>query len=307
MQKYDIHPELAELGGKFPFNAAFLTLAVPLMRLLPDPKLPAGLCLKRFCVPGYRGLSVKIELFEPENLPEHAPALLYFHGGGFGMAASAHHRQMAHAYALGAGCRVVFPDYHLLPRHPFPAAREDALAVWAWMEQNAGALGIDTARMAVGGDSAGGLLAIDVANLAAPHGLLTPCLQMLIYPVTDRRMGSESMRTFTDTPMWSAPLNRNMWEMYLKNTPENARDAACPAYTLLPADIAPAYLETAQFDPLRDEGKAYAERLAAAGGEIQLVETEKTIHGYDIAHDSAPGKENLARRIAALQAAFAAK
>lgn len=304
MQSYDIHPELGALNGKLPFGPLFLRVAVPFMRLLPDPKLPDALAKKEYRIEGFKGLPVKVELFEPRALCGNAPAMLYLHGGGFGLAASAHHKEMAQAYAEQAGCRVFFPDYHLLPKHPFPAAREDSLSVWRWMEENANALSIDKNKMAVAGDSAGGLLALDVANLAAARGLVAPCFQMLIYPATDWRMETESMKAYTDTPMWNAKNNKIMWDMYLKDIPSEQKDAACPAYTPLPEILPPAYLETAEFDPLHDEGAFYAKRLLAAGGEVELVETKRTIHGYDVAHDCSLSKENLARRIRALKKAF---
>lgn len=309
MSKYAIAPGFPRLNWNVPFVPSVLALAAPAQRLLWKlTPLPGGVRVSRFMVRGFQGLPVPVEVYSPPACPADAPCLLYFHGGGFGFSGAPHHKRAACRYALGAGCHVVLPDYHLLPRYPFPAAREDALAVYAQLAAGGRALGITPARIAVGGDSAGGALAAYVCHLAAARGLPAPCFQMLIYPVTDGQMACPSMEQYPDTPLWNARQNRRMWAMYLPAalSPEERAEAS-PMEAPLPGQIPNAYVETAEFDCLREEGLTYALRLMQAGAKVELLETKGTIHGYDVFARHPIAKENTARRACILRAAFQSK
>lgn len=305
MAKYAIHPDFRICKINAPFNKFFLFLASPVMKFaLKLTRVPTGISAQRFTVRGFQNLKIPVDIFIPDGCDKKAPCLLYFHGGGFGFNASPYHKKIACRYALNAKCKVVFPYYHLLPRFPFPAARDDAIAVYSWLIGCSENLGIDTRRIAVGGDSAGGVLAAYVCNLAPCFDLPQPCLQMLIYPVTDMLMSSESMKRFQDTPMWNSKRNKNMWQMYLKNTPQNQWSNASPMQMSLPLEIPDTYIEAAEFDCLRDDSVSYASRLQNAGGKVTFIQTYGTVHGYDIVQNSSITKESMQHRFEALHSAF---
>lgn len=304
MSRYAIHPDFAPIAHfqppsapwTLPLSNAFLSL----FTLRSDREVR----VERLHIPGHDGGTVPTLLVAPRELASPAPCLVYAHGGGFTLKASPHHYRMVRAYALRAGCLVLFPDYRLAPRFPFPAAAEDVFAVYRWAEHNAGKLGIDPGRLALGGDSAGGNLAAACALMARDRGAVLPCLQMLIYPVLDRRMETGSMAAFPDTPMWNSRKNREMWRMYLPALPEENLAYASPPEAPSLAGLPPAYIETARFDCLRDEGAAYARALEAQGVAVTLNETEGTVHGFDFIQSSGIVKQCMARRVEALRRAF---
>lgn len=156
---------------------------------------------------------------------------------------------------------------------------------------------VDADRIAVGGDSAGGYLAAEVALQAQRQGVRKPCFAMLVYPVLDSRMNTASMKAFIDTPMWNARLNKKMWD-YCRSP------ALSPSEEADVSGFPPAYIETAQFDCLHDEGAIFVARLKEQGVEVEYNSTAATMHGFDIAKNSPVTKEAIKRRIAALNAAF---
>ena len=217
-------------------------------------------------------------------------------------------------YARDAHCKVVLPDYHLSPKYPYPAAYEDTIAVYRWMQENARKLQVDSARIAIAGDSAGAALAALLCNSCEKRDLIGPCAQMLIYPVTDASMSTDSMQKYQDTPLWNAKNNRKMWEFYLNGTKHKPNDDtmrtlenASPMKQILPKNIPHTYTETAEFDCLHDEGVLYADKLMAAGVNVELNETRGTIHGYDSASNARIVKENVAKRIAFLKSVLKEK
>ena len=248
------------------------------------------------------GILLRTDVFEPSRKKASlSPCLIYFHGGGFGYGAAPHHKRLAGIYASESGVTVVMPDYRLLPRHPYPAALDDGAAVYRWIMANAEKLRIDKNRVAVGGDSAGGTLAAGICNSGEKFSCIPPKLQMLLYPVTDMKMQTDSMKKYVDTPMWNSKNNRRMWEMYLQNVPIEKITKASPMDEQLPAVIPDTYIETAQFDCLRDEGIAYGERLAKAGGKVEITETCGTVHGYDAVLHSSETIKAIKKRIHVLR------
>lgn len=237
--------------------------------------------VRRETVTGYLGGDVEILIIEPKNREMPSPALVYCHGGGFVFGASGHHYKTAKKYALLTGAVVIFVNYRLAPKYKFPTAPEDCYAALRYVYGNADSLGIDRERIAVGGDSAGGALAAAIVQMSRDRGCEIPLFQLLIYPVTDRRMITQSMQDFTDTPMWDARLSVMMWRAYLPNDVENIAYAS-PAEAERFDMLSPAYVETAEFDCLRDEGLEYARALAGAGVETEIYETKGTIHAFDL-------------------------
>lgn len=298
--KYDIHPDFARLNFTPSLTPLMMRAAAPVMKLMASAvRVPESIRISHHTLPGYRGKPVSVEVFTPTHLASPKPCLLYFHGGAFVFRAAPYHKKLVLRYAEGAGCAVAFPEYHLLPEYPFPAAQTDAVCTFDWLVDHADELGIDRRRIAIGGDSAGGLLTAAVCALGADASI-----QMLLYPALDARMQTESMKVFTDTPLWNSTLNKKLWAMYLINTPLERWAEASPMQWPLPKRIPPAYIETAEFDCLRDEGIAYAERLRTAGAEVTLNQTQGTIHGYDMVAGSAITEDSVTKRIAALKQAF---
>lgn len=232
-------------------------------------------------------------------------ALVYYHGGGFLFGAAGYHYRLAREYALRTPCCILFVQYRLAPRAPFPLPVEDAYAALQWTVENALRLGISEDKIAVGGDSAGGALATAVSLMARDRMGFCPRFQLLVYPVTDRRMQSASMHRYTDTPMWNSKLNHLMWMGYLPNLSAGTISYASPAEAESLADLPPAYVETAEFDCLRDEGIAYAHALRDAGVPAVLCNTRGTMHGFDIAENAHTSRVAVARRIKYMRSMFA--
>ena len=198
--------------------------------------------------------------------------------------AAGYHYGNAMRYAKEVGCKVVFPLYRLAPQHPFPAFFEDCYAAFCWAYDHAEELGIDVNHMGIGGDSAGSTLAVGVCLMARQRNHSVKFrFQMLPYPFLDARNESESCKRFTDTPMWNSSLSDRIGPM----TKVDKNDPNYVWYSPVEADsfegLPPAYIETAEFDCLHDDGILYAELLRNAGIDVTLNETKGTMHGFDIA------------------------
>ena len=232
------------------------------------------------------------------------PVLLYYHGGAFALSWASLHQLACERYALEAQCMVILVDYRLGPRKPFPAGFQDCYAAYQWVLAEAQALGADASRIAVMGDSAGGALSAGVAQRALDEGG-SICGQALIYPVLDSDCKTLSATQFDTTPVFNAESNRRMWRMYLKNVPAGLDpEYASPGHRKELAGLPQTYLETAEFDPLRDEGLEYAARLTSAGVNVDLNATSGTVHGYELAANNPSVEKSMRRRIEALRDFF---
>ena len=296
-----IDPELRSSANSFPFNRGIVTVGNLYQdlewRLL---KVPDGMEEKVITIEGTQKLSVKTTVFSPADAGTVMPALIYVHGGAFAYKAAAYQKKLALIYAKKAGCRVFFPHYHLAPKYPYPAAYEDVMSVYRYVTEHAKELGVDPARVGMAGDSAGASIAALVGNRWEEEKVPMPCLQMLVYPVTDARMETDSMKRFTDTPQWNAEANARMWDYYCGEDREK-RDQASPMQCDLPQELPATYIETAEYDCLHDEGLAYAGKLKSAGTAVEINETKGTFHGYDAAIDAQIVKQQISRRISFLR------
>ncbi len=300
--KYDISKEYGLYVHMHPpLTKAILPSVNFLLGLLPKSGLK-GLDVKKLSLPSTDGEGIDALLISPKDAGDNAPCLVYFHGGGFVMEAAPSHYRLTAEYARRAHCRVLFVKYRLAPGYVYPVQVNDCFCAYKWALENADAIGTDVRRIAVGGDSAGGCLAAAVCIMARDSGVKPPCFQMLVYPVLDKRMETESMRIYTDTPMWNARLNKKMWEWYLQGLTDGISYAS-PAEADL-RDLPDAYIETAEFDCLRDEGREYAEALIKAGTAVRLNMTRGTMHGYDTVKKSPTVRESVAARVDALLRAF---
>jgi acetyl esterase len=226
--------------------------------------------------------AIPIRLYRPlgSRAEERLPALVYFHGGGWTFGDLDTHDVVCRALANLVPCAVASVDYHLAPEHKFPAAVEDAVAATRWIAREAEALAVDPRRIAVGGDSAGGNLAAVVALTARDHGGPALAMQVLIYPATDMAADTPSHSEFADGYV----LTRDaiLWTRgnYLRSPDDVADWRASPLRAPDHSRLPPAYVVTCGFDPLRDEGHAYAERLRAAGVPVTYECFEGMVHGF---------------------------
>ena len=223
-------------------------------------------------------VGVRLRLYRPAD--GVLPALIYFHGGGWVVGDLDTHDVVCRQIAAQSASLVIAVDYRLAPEHRFPAAVDDAWSATTWIASQASALGIDAARIAVGGDSAGGGLAAAVTLLARDAGAPHVAFQVLVYPVTDLRAESESYATYAEGCM----LTRSAMEWYIG---QYAPDAASrrdwrgsPLLAESVRGVPPALIIAAECDPLVDEGRAYARRLEAAGVAVDYHCMSGMIHGF---------------------------
>jgi acetyl esterase len=243
----------------------------------PRPSLPAGCDV---AIPGPAG-QIPARHYEPTGVGfEGRPLIVYFHGGGWTIGDLDTHDGVCRFLAANAGAGVLSVGYRLAPEHPFPAAVEDALAAFRWAASECARLGADPSRIAVAGDSAGGNLAAAVSLLARDEGGPQPALQALIYPVADTAGTWPSRDAFAEGFL----LTRADMDWFEGHYLANGSDREDPRVSLLRATdlsgLPPAYVAVAGFDPLRDEGEAYAERLREAGVQVALRRHPGLIHGF---------------------------
>lgn len=246
-----------------------------------------------------------IRVYGPEAKPSRPlPALIYYHGGGFVIGSRDSVDAFCRRVALGARCLVFNVEYRLAPEHPFPAAVEDCVAAFDYIHTNASAFGVDASRIAVGGDSAGANLAAVVSICRRDADKPGPCHQMLYYPVTETHFESESHRLFGDGYF----LDRKVMDFFMSSygaSGTNDPRSAPMLYSDL-SKLPPAQVLTAGFDPLRDEGRAYAERLMDAGNPTEYVNEARLIHGFVAMNFSKLAREANQRAIRRLGAALEA-
>jgi acetyl esterase len=225
---------------------------------------------------------IRLRLYRGQGMPQGSaqPALVYFHGGGWVIGDLESHDQVCRALANAVLCIVVAVDYRLAPEHKFPAAVEDAIAATQWIAANATSLGIDAKRLAVAGDSAGGNLAAVVSLDARDRGTPRILHQLLVYPATDMRMGWPSLERHAE----QLPLTRAAMRWFIAHYLRSAADAtdwrASPLVAPSLKGLPPALVITAGFDPLSDEGEAFAKALSAAGISVKHERFEGQIHGF---------------------------
>jgi acetyl esterase len=249
------------------------------MVTLMDEPAPPLARVEDLPIPGPAG-PIAARVYDPVGAGSPRPGVAYFHGGGWVQGDLETHHGLCARLARGAGVVVVAVDYRLAPEHPFPAAVDDCLAAYRWLRAHGRAIGIDPTRVAVAGDSAGGNLAAVVSQQAAALGERVPTCQALIYPAVDFALDTPSHRELADAHV--IPRDRIEWyaERYLPAGTDRLDPRASPLRTAELAGQPPTLMITAGFDPLRDEGHAYAARLRAAGVEVVDREYAGQIHAF---------------------------
>jgi acetyl esterase len=234
------------------------------------------------------------------------PVLVYFHGGGWVIANLDVYEPSCRALCNAAECVVVSVAYRQAPEHKYPAAAEDAYAATQWVIANAARLGGDPRRVAVGGESAGGNLATVACLKARDQGGAMPIAQLLVYPVTDSRMNTPSYRENANAKPLNSAMMAWFWKNYLHSEAEGREPYASPMQATGLNGLPPAIVITAELDPLRDEGEAYAQRLADAGVPVRAQRYNGVTHEFfGLAGVVPTAKEALQEAVEGLQEAFA--
>jgi len=240
---------------------------------------------------------IPLRLYTPAGVVAPAPAVVYYHGGGFVTGDLETHDGFCRALAAGARCRVVAVDYRLAPEHPFPAAVDDGLAAFRWVAQRAGGLGIDAARIAVAGDSAGGNLSA-VISIKAREDARRPCLQVLLYPAVDLTCADPSHAEMGHGYFLTEELIGWFLDHYAAGV-DRTDPGLSPIFAPDLRGAPPALIYTAGFDPLRDEALRYAERLRAAGVPARHWEFPGLIHGFALMGGMIDGARRAADEVIA--------
>jgi len=225
---------------------------------------------------------IRLRSYRPLGTPADAvlPVLVYFHGGGWVIGDLESHDTLCRELCNLSGTAVIAVDYRLAPENPFPAAVEDALAATRWISANAAVLKVDANRLAVGGDSAGGNLAAVVALTARDAGDLPIAFQLLIYPATDQRRNAPSHTTNGEGYLLTHETISYFHDNYFGDDSHDLDWRASPLLAASHADLPSAFILTAGYDPLRDEGLQYAQKMSEAGSRATLVNFERQIHGF---------------------------
>src|SRR5215468_2933063 len=229
-------------------------------------------------LPGPAG-QIPVRVYTPKGSGPF-PGLVFFHGGGFVLGNLDTHDGLCRGLANAGGCTVISVDYRLAPEHPYPAAPEDCYAAAQWVAKNGAELGVDVSRLAVGGDSAGGNLTAVTALLARDRGGPALRFQLMIYPVTNCAFDSPSYRENGEGYFLTIGMMRWFWQMYLTRPEQGAEAYASPLRAADVANLPPGLCITAGYDPLRDEGEAYAARLREAGVDVPTSRYPSMFHGF---------------------------
>ncbi len=304
--KYPINREF------FPFNKFTPPVSRPFVRLAQKGMRTPGFIFRDPAVetrllkiPAYQNGQIELYIFTPREIRKPAPCFVNIHGGGFVFEGTGSHFRHALAYAKGAECVVIYVRYRLAPDYPFPYPQEDSYAALCWVYGHADELGIDPHRIGIGGDSAGGTLTVTSCMMARDRSSgIKPLFQLLIYPWLDDRNVSESYHKYTDTPMWNSSLSKKVGPVINPDPSATPLAYRSPVEAGNFADLPNAYIETAEFDPLHDDGKYYASLLTSAGISVELRETKGTMHGFDTKVNAPTTRQMIKTRIEYMRKMF---
>lgn len=292
------------LGEGSPEEGREMFAATTALLGLPAPEVKQ---ISEVNIPGPNG-DIRSKVIFPageSSGADNLPILIYYHGGGWVIGSPESHIGETCFYANEANCIVIVPDYRLAPEHPFPAAPQDCYAVLEWASANAADIGGDASKIAVAGDSAGGNLAAVVTQMSKAKKGPDLALQLLIYPATRMGASTQSYKDFNDGYFLTGQAMNWFFNHYLKKAAHWDDPLASPLLSKDLSGLAPAYVMTAGFDPLRDEGKAYADRLKEAGVPVDYVCYQSQIHGFvSMAGALDEGKQFLREAAAVLRKAF---
>jgi acetyl esterase len=248
---------------------------------------------------------IQARLYEPKSAPKAGPGLVYYHGGGWVIGDLETHDGVCRQLAHHSGGRVLSVDYRLAPEHPFPASYDDCVAAANWAFEHAAEIGFDPARIGVGGDSAGGNLAAAAAIALRDAGKHKLAFQLLLYPVTQVDTTTNSLRDLAEGYFLTKAGMDWFGDCLFVDGGDRSDPRVSVLYASSHTDLPPAFVATAGFDPLKDEGKAYAEKLMAAGVETEHKHYSAFIHGfYQMAGLSPAAAEAVKEAAAKMKAAL---
>lgn len=291
---YNYDPELADMLELLPDTT--LTISNPqraresfseLVSSMSSDLDDSGVTVENRLIAGPAGApDVPVRIYTPDGVSAPVPGILQIHGGGFVIGNLDGEQGTCFALCRELGVVIISVGYRLAPETPYPGALEDCYAALQWASNNSAGLQIDPARLAVFGLSAGGGLAAALALLARDRNGPQICFQYLGIPELDDRLQTASMRQFVDTPMWNRPNAELSWDFYLGDQFQRGADDvpyhAAPARAEDLSGLPPAYINTMEFDPLRDEGVEYALKLMRAGVATELHSFPGTFHGSSL-------------------------
>ena len=247
------------------------------LSLTPPPEAPTPVAeVVNRSISGPDG-NIPLRIYRPAGAP--LGVLVYFHGGGWVVGGLDSHDETCRRLCAGAGVAVVAVDYRLAPETRYPGAVRDCRHATVWVAENAAQLGFDPARLAVGGDSAGGNLAATTAQMARDEGGPRIAFQLLVYPVVDADFDRPSYQANAAGYLLSRRAMQWFWDHYAPAAEQRSEPYAAPLKGSL-VGLPPALVQVAEFDPLRDEGVAYAQALEAAGVPVRLTCYDGMIHGF---------------------------
>ncbi len=247
---------------------------------------------------------IALSIYNPNDIEGNKPCLIYFHGGGFFLKDEAYIHKIVCEYARNVKCCVVFVHYRTADKYPYPVPFQDCCDAIQYVWRNSENFRIDKNKIALGGDSAGGALTGSCALWCRDETNIRICFQMLIYPVTDLRMETETAKKYVDSPLWNSSLSKKMWRIYLRNGINDKKEYASPVLAENFSDLPPAYIEVSEFDSLRDEGIEYATALEKAGVNVQYDEIKGACHGFDVFLNTELTKKAIQKRSKILINAF---
>ncbi len=299
MEKYPIDKELVKLRNLHLPNNRFVVMAINTYL----STLPAKINKSIIDYQEWKNGDVTMHMFTPASLKgEILPCLYYIHGGGFVFKATDVQYHYEQQYALKCGCRVIGIDYKLMPKHIWPDATNDCINGYKYLLEYSDRLGIDLKRTVIGGDSAGGLLSFESYLGIKEIGLLKPSGLMLIYPVTDHTSSTESVKRYTDTPVWDGKANKLFWKQFL-----NGQEYISPIQRAEELDVDNLFVEIEEFDCLHDEGKLLYEKAKETVTNAILLDNHGTFHAFDANYDAAIAKSTLEARCSFINQCFQSK
>lgn len=292
--KYDIDERFGRFRNfKSPFNL-FIVRAENLFLKFYSCFICSNkkVSIKREKVVARDGKKIKCLVIRPKDKKGNLPIIFYLHGGAFTSVPAFHHYKYAKQYAEKTGSVVVLVDYRVSYNSPFNTPLNDCVDAYRYFAENAEKFQIDTSKIAITGDSAGGYLCIMSTISAYELGLTMPKCQLLVYPVLDSKSRTQSMEKFPDTPFWNSRYNKKMWKIYLKgNTVVDPIDM--PDLSFMPAT----YIEATEFDCLHDEAIDLYNKLKQEMCDVRLNDTKGTMHGYDVFTKNPITQEAVQKRI----------
>ncbi len=312
-REYAIHPDFEELKHIPVPKSRFQVRIVQMMYrgLMQRENSTDAYTVKKETISSERSPKGRINtlIYSSAGLKEDetAPCLLLIHGGAFLFPAMPYHYRFARMVAGRLRCRVIMPMYHLAPDQVPPLQQDEVLATYISLIKEPDRYHIDQKKIIVAGDSAGGTLAAALCLMIRDHKLKKPAAQALFYPSLDVRLRSESMKKYPDVPVCNGDSIRAYYKLCRPEEYYGSNDYRSPLEAESLTGLPEAFIETAEFDALHDDGIAYAKRLKDAGIDVTLNETKGTVHAFEMAKNSSITKEALEKRLAFFDKVFSSK